>query len=222
MKKLYKLKEVKPNIFLLEFSNDYDMCMFFLRYQEYYESSSPKFRGHSFKILDFMRWYSLAFGKGAFTYPIDWSGFNIPSTVIWDVNALGIPDPNEYDSQMWEAYIKCRAKASGKFYIIGVTKGNGALDHEIAHGLFYLNPQYKKEMTKLVKQMAPELRIIMNAYLEKVGYTPKVFIDETQANMATTEDFTGGGEYRRFSPEVAKALIETQKPFIELFEKYTK
>ena len=224
MKKPFKLIEVKPNIFCLKFNNHYDMCMTFLRYQEFYESPSSQFRGKSFRILDFMRWYSLAFGKGAFTYPIDWSGFNIPDYVLQQVYDLGIKDWNDYDQQMWEVYQACKQQARfhGKFYIIGVTKGNGALDHEIAHGLFYLNAQYKKEMTKLVKQMEPDLRIAMNTYLKKVGYTPKVFIDETQANMATTEDFTGGGDYRRFNLETATKLIKAQKPFIEIFEKYIK
>jgi hypothetical protein len=222
MKKLFKLKEVKPNIFLLEFSNDYDMCMFFLRYQEFYESPSPKYRGKSFKILDFMRWYSFKFGHGAFTYPIDWSGFNFPDYVVQDAHDLGIIDFNDYDRQMWEVYQSCKNKTKDKFYIIGVVKGNGALSHEIAHGFFYLNSQYKKEMTKLVKALAPEVRNAMNKYLLKVGYTPQVFIDETQANLATSEDFTESGAHRHFTVEVANQLIKAQKPFVALFKKYMK
>lgn len=222
MKKPFRLKEVKPNIFCLEFSHYYDMCMFFLRYQEFYESPSPKFRGKSFKILDFMRWYSLKFGNDAFTYPNDWSGFNCPDHIIEKVNTLGIPDKNDYDIMMWSVYQSCKKKAKGKFYIIGVVKGNGALDHEIAHGLYYLNYHYKRDMDNLIKMMDPELRKAMNAYLLKVGYTSSVFVDETQANMATTEGFTHHSERQYFAPDIATKLTQAQKPFIELFKHYTK
>ena len=46
MSRIFKITEVKPRIFLFEFKNHYDMCMYFMRYQEYYESASPKFRGN--------------------------------------------------------------------------------------------------------------------------------------------------------------------------------
>lgn len=222
MKKPFKLKEIKPNIFLLEFHNEYDMCMTFLRYQEFYESPSLKYRGKPFKILDFMRYYSLEFGKGAFTYPVDWAGFNIPDYVIKDVHKLGIQDCNDYDRQMFEAYQFCKKKAKDKFYIIGVTAGNGALNHEIAHGFYYINPQYKKEMNSLVKKMDPELRKAMNTYLHKVGYTPRVFMDETQANMATTEDFANYSERQHFPLDMAAKLTKAQEPFVELFQHYLK
>jgi hypothetical protein len=221
MKNPFKLKQVKPGIFLLEFVDEYDMCMLFLRYQEYYESSSSKYRNKTWKILDFMRWYSKAFGRGAFTYPVDWSGFNIPDYVIKNVRQLGIPDPNDYDKVMWSVYQSCKKKSKGKkFYIIGVVEGNGALEHEIAHGLFYLNDEYRKAATKLVKEMEPSLRAEMEAYLHKVGYNPKVYTDETQANMATTDDFLNYSERQHFEPGVAKKLVEAQKPFIELFKKH--
>lgn len=221
MKKSFKIREVKPGIFLLEFVDEYEMCMTFLRYQEYYESPSPKFRKKTWKVLDFMRWYSKAFGKGAFTYPIDWSGFNIPDYVIKNVRDLGIPDPNDYDAIMWDVYRHCKKEAKGgKFYIIGVVKGNGALSHEIAHGMFYLIPEYRKIATKLVKSMDPTLKKAVEFYLHKVGYTHQVYVDETQANMATTENFEHYSKRQHFEPEIARKLMEAQKPFVELFEKY--
>lgn len=212
MKKAFKLKEVKPRIFLLEFSDEYDMCMYFLRYQEYYESPSPKFRDHSFEILDFMKWYSKAFGKGAFTYPIDWSGFNFPGDTIQKVWDLGIVDKNLYDYEMREVSRECKRKTSEPFYIIGVTKGNGALHHEIAHGYFYLYPEYKKEMTALVKKLPTDARKAFELYLKDVGYTPKVYVDEIQANMATTEEIDA----------VVPGLKKYQQEFIDIFQKYYK
>jgi hypothetical protein len=55
--------------------------MTFLRYQEFYESPSKKFRGKSYKLLDFMKWYASE-NDGIFTYPRDWAGFNFPGSII--------------------------------------------------------------------------------------------------------------------------------------------
>ena len=215
MKRDFEIKEVKPGIFLFQFKHHYDMCMHFMRYQEFYESASPKFRGKEFDIFTFMRWYSLKYGKGSFTYPNDWNGFNIPGNIIFDMwNQHLIPDKNIYDYEMFMAWKECSAKAEGKkFYIIGVVKGNSALKHEIAHGMFYLDPEYKKETTKLVKALSPEIRKNINDTLKKLGYTPKVYVDETQAYMATglTESF-GKPDY----------LKDEQKAFKACFSKFSR
>lgn len=209
----------------MNFFERYDMCMTFLRYQEYYESPSPDFRSKSFAILDFMRWYSFKFGEGAFTYATDWAGFNIPDYVIKDVRDLGIPDKNSYDKQMWKVYKECKKKAKGeKFYIIGDTETGGALSHEIAHGFFYINSEYKKEMMKLVASMDPELRKAMDNHLGKLGYASQVFVDEIQANMSTAEDFNNS-RITKHNPDVddlPKRLTVAQKPFVEVFQKYCK
>ncbi len=214
MKKAFVIKEVKPGIFLFEFNHHYDMCMYFLRYQEFYESASPKFRGKSFQIFDFMKWYSLKYGKGAFTYPDDWNGFNIPGNIIFDMwNQHLIPDKNIYDYEMYEAWKECNHRAQGKkFYIIGVVRGNKALSHEIAHGLFYLHPEYKREMSKLVRALDPKIRKCINEALKKLGYTPKVYVDETQAYMSTglTEAF---GKADQWATE-RKSFQEYLKKFL--------
>lgn len=221
MSQAFTIKEVKPRIFLFEFRNHYDMCMHFLRYQEFYESASPKFRGKSFEIFDFMKWYSLKYGKGSFTYPSDWDGFNIPSSVIFDLwNKHLISDKNIYDYEMMQAWRECNAKiyektelAVNQFYIIGTVRGNKALKHEIAHGLFYLDPDYKKEATKLVKALSPSIRKSLNSTLKKLGYTPKVYVDEIQAYMST--GLTGAfGDVDQWKNE-RKAFEKLLKQFLK-------
>lgn len=212
--KAFKIKEVKPRIFLFEFRNHYDMCMHFLRYQEFYESASPKYRGKSFDIFDFMKWYSLKYGKGAFTYPIDWNGFNIPGNIIKKVWDLHIDSKTIYDYEMLMAWRECNEKANGEpFYIIGVVRGSKALKHEIAHGMFFLNSEYKKEMTKLVKSLPSDIRKVINVGLKKLGYTPKVYTDETQAYMSTglTGAFGDVDQWR-----------EERKAFTACFKKYSR
>ena len=56
------------------------LALAFVRMQEFYES--PRFCGRVFTLEEFSTWYSQACGHGEFTYPEDWSGFNVPSTAV--------------------------------------------------------------------------------------------------------------------------------------------
>jgi hypothetical protein len=208
------IKEVKPKIFLLQFKNHYDMSMHFLRYQEFYESSSSKFYGKSFKLLDFMKWYSEKYGNGLFTYPIDWAGFNIPGEIISEVWDLGIPDCNKYDYCMLEVLHACQKKSPGKVYLIGACPDNeeekaAIVKHEIAHGFFYTRPEYKKEMMTLVKNLEPDFRQSMEISLKKMGYASRVYIDECQAYLSTG-----------ITPSFDITLNGEDQVFIETFNKY--
>lgn len=209
--KKYILREVKPKIFLLDFRNSYDLAMNFMRYQEFYESASPRFRDQTWTWIEFMKWYSKRHGKGAFTYARDWAGFNIPGDTIDKVWELGIPDINDYDYEMLEVAKKCKKQAKGDFYLIGATGRTSVLKHEIAHGFFYTIPEYKQEMTQLNKDLDPKFRKEVNTTLKTMGYTPKVFIDECQAYLAT-------GVSEQFKMPIKKE----DKPFISLYNKYYK
>lgn len=209
----FSTKEIEKRIFLLNFHNEYDMCMHFLRYQEFYESPNPDFRGKQFTILEFMRWYSKKYGKGAFTYPVDWAGFNIPAHIVTDIwNIVGLYDRNPYDENMWDVFSKCLEKyPDKKFYIIGASNGNkGTIKHEVAHGLFYVNDEYKKEVTKLVKALPIAHRKKFNKFLKDTGYASKVFVDETQAYMVA-----GISEKFGFDESL-------NKQFVDLFKKHSK
>jgi len=189
--------------------------MHFLRYQEYYESPSPKFRNHTFTIVDYMEWYSKTFGKGSFTYPVDWGGFNVPSYVLRNVLLAvsngEITDPNKYDTEMQKVWLTCCNKYQDEnFYIIGSVGTEGStMRHEIAHGFFYIIPEYKKEMTKLVKELNPFFRKDFYENLKVGGYTKQVYVDELQAYMATgTANF------------INVKLNGSDKPFIQLYEEF--
>jgi hypothetical protein len=203
----YKLKEVGHDIFLLDFDNQYDLAMTFLRYQEFYECASTKFRGKSFKLLDFMSWYAKKYGDGGFNYTTSWAGFNFPASIIPAVRELGIPDPNDYDAIMFEIYNRICQETKRPSYLIG-TCGDNALEHEIAHGLFFVDPSYKRTMTHLVKTLDADVKKRVFKHLTTLGYARKVLIDETQAYMAT------GAEYSW------RVSGKTRMPFIEQFKKY--
>ena len=205
----YTLREVKPKIFLMDFKDSYDLAMHFMRYQEFYESPSPHFRGKAWEWTTFMRWYSKKYGKGSFTYAVDWAGFNIPGDTIEKVWKLGIPDRNIYDYEMRQVARQCKEQAKGDFYLIGAVGNRGVLKHEIAHGFFYTLPQYKKDMTKLVKGLDPAFRASINNTLKEMGYTPKVYVDECQAYLSTG-----------LSEQFKVTLKNEHKPFVSLYNKY--
>lgn len=212
---MYKIEKVFKGIYLINFEDQYQMCMHFLRYQEFYESPNPKFRGHKFNLIEFMEWYSKKFGYGAFTYATDWGGFNFNSTVIPQVHALGIDDLNKYDIEMLKIYNKIKKTAPEKFYIIGALgkSKNGALRHEVSHGLYYLDAAYKAEMDALTAKMNKKSRETLFKYLERIGYTKEVFWDEAQAYMST-------GLMENLKKY--KSLTKATAPFEAVFKKYTK
>ncbi len=209
MKLPFKIKQVKPCIFLFEFIDKYDLCMHFLRYQEYYESPSSKFRNKNFTILDYMEWQAKTQGSGNFTYTTLWAGFNFPSQTMLKCMD-NIIDVNKYDENMNEAYSECLKKIGkfstidNKFYIIGAMKDDyDILNHEVAHGMFYLNSAYKKEMTKLVGKLPVKICKYMKTMLTEMGYTERVFIDETQAYFSTTESMA---EYLYYTKTIRRSL----------------
>lgn len=188
-----QLGEVLPRIYHLRMSSAYDLAMHFLRAQEYYES--PKFRGRLFTLVEYMEWYSKEKGSGAFTYPKDWSGFNVPSSVLLEVYGKPgvIPDPNKYDALMSLIVARLDEDAQKRpFYLIGTSgtgDDEGALYHEIAHGLYYTDRKYRNQMNELLKKMDSlghrVARIKAGEILSKMGYHYSVCDDELQAYCAT-------------------------------------
>lgn len=213
MKKVgkYTVSEIRPRIFALKFKRNYDMCMQFLRYQEFYESPNLKFRDHAFELLDFMEWYSFSKNQGYFSYTVDWCGFNISGEVIKRVWNLGISDRNVYDYEMMVLYKKFLSQyPDGKFYIIGAQKdAEETMKHEIAHGFYFTNQSYKKEMTVLVKSLKKTFFKSMCASLKDMGYTSKVYIDECQAYLATG-----------MTPSFTVKLKKEREPFIKLYNEF--
>jgi hypothetical protein len=184
----FTLQEVRPNIFLLLFDHQYDLGMHFLRFQEYYCCTSERFHGKSFKILDFMEWYAKEYGQGSFTYPLNWAGFNIDGDLIQKVVSAGISDWNAYDRAMLEVDRKCQALATGKYCLIGATRNRlakGTIKHEIAHGYYYLIPEYRKGMDGLVKSLDSKFRRELFKALRSEGYRRDACFDEAQAYLST-------------------------------------
>jgi len=217
----FSIYHITGKVYLFLFEEMYDLCMHFLRYQEFYES--PEFGGKSFTIIEFMEWYSKAFGGGSFTYSKDWAGFNIPSNVIWQVHTKIIPDRNKYDIAMLDAYNKISANTHliencakhDDFYILGAYKDDiKVLGHELAHGLYATDAKYHTEMSALYKALPTNIVNSIFDYLIKIGYNKQVLADELQAYMATGVP----GDLQKANKQIQKLAI----PFEKVFKKHTR
>ena len=188
------VKEVKPFIYCAEIDDDYDRAMLFCRYQEFYESPYKKFRGKPFTWMEYMRFYKDAWKKRVFTYPDDWAGYNIPCNVLQKANHIFCYD-TEYDKIMNDIYFYCAIDSQNKnngtrhdWYLIGAnSKDKGTTNHEIAHGLYFTNKEYKNNVTYLIKNIKLPHYTKLKKILMKMGYVgdKKIIDDEIQAFMST-------------------------------------
>jgi hypothetical protein len=99
------------------------------------------------------------------------------------------------------------------WYLIGASsKDLRTMDHEVAHGLYFTNKEYKKEITKLIKSIKPKHYEKLRKKLIKMGYVDdkKIIDDEIHAFMST-------GLYNGMD---TKELMVYEKNFIKTFKKY--
>ena len=213
----YKIKEVKPNVFAVIVKEKYDRAMLFCRVQEYYESPNTKFRGKDFSIWDYMKWY--ATNHTGFSYAGDWSGFNIPFDVLEKCYRNMQKFETPYDEIMYKIYWQIQTmKGSGKAYVIGAGDTKGwTFQHEVCHGLWYTNPQYKKAAKVVLDAIDPNHYIIFRKNLLDMGYTDKVIDDEIQAYLCfghDSENFCEGVDIHKCD-KYHKAFLITLDEFIK-------
>jgi hypothetical protein len=235
--KNYKIVEVRDRVFAVIMEDDYARPMTFLRVQEYYESPNPEFRGKNFNIWDFIEWYSRDH-KDAFTYAFDWGGFNIPLPIAWECYegkekgkkqmydcVRSMPDTwkSKWDETMkdiiWEVQSRMfnkKSKRDMNAYIIGAKDTeNSTFQHEVAHGLYYTNKEYKELMDEITETIEWQDYLKFEKNLLDMGYTAAVIPDEIQAYL------TSGWEYAKFSKGVSKKLCKRlNKEYRKVFDRY--
>lgn len=189
---LHSIKCLGKNIFWVEFDNHYDMTMHMLRVQEYYESTSDEFRGKPFSLVSYMRWYSMTYGDGVFTYTDDFCGFNVLSADIFAVlrdRRDEIPDWNEYDDAILAVSEFLEKIAGPDFYMILTVKDDEAtFKHEYAHALYSQSGEFRESQDFITKRFPPKLLSRMKANLSNIGYAERVHFDEIQAILSTEDE----------------------------------
>lgn len=217
-----EVREIKPFIFAVIVKNQYDRSSLFCRYQEFYESPYPQIRGKFFTLEQYMKLYIDTNKKPHFTYPSDWTGYNIPSKVLLEAkNTFGLPR-TQYDYTMYEIIEycerECRIKNRGEqhsWYLIGADKvKSGVMNHEIAHGFYYTNPQYKVEADYLIGDINHRDYEHLKKVLIKGGYSDDKTIidDEIQAYMST-------GKHHEWKDSVYEKY---SSEFIKIFKRFNK
>ncbi|MGV8162513.1 MAG: ABC transporter ATP-binding protein [Candidatus Nanoarchaeia archaeon] len=204
-----KLNEIIPGIYHMQFKTQYEQNSTLLRFQEYYES--PKFKGKVFTLKEFKDWYiqSTELGKKhGFNYYSYWQGFNFPSSNL-KLFLKGKFDPLSKKEKEFLKIIKSINKK--KFYII-TTFGRAKIlldHHEIAHGLFYMDNYYKKQVRQIMKKLTTKENQTLERYLSKqMGYHKSVIEDEMQAyllcELSGLKKLTMTANLKKISAELKK------------------
>jgi len=189
-------KILLPHVYSLNFDTRYDLCMSFVRIQEFYES--PKFRGKYFTLEQYIDYWCKDFGKGSFTYPSVWGGFNVPGKVLnnW-INKFQRRnnDVRDKENKIFEKICVLMRKEGvtdyKKIYVIGTHSENKAcadeitINHELAHAMYSLYPKYKKSCKELINGLTKEQYEKFKDKLIKMGYCNEVVDDELQAYFST-------------------------------------
>lgn len=192
------------NLVLIRTERQYTLASTFLRFQEHYES--PKFRGEIFSLEEFMDWYAVKFGN--FTYYQDWSGFNIPSSILKPFREGRFNPLSQKENRLLDLL----ANIPEPFYVVGIYGGKidlSTLKHELVHGLFYTVPKYREDVRRI---LVPDKIQRFTAVLKKMGYHPAVWRDETNAYLLTGVSGLAEDGFR-WTPGLRKLQTELQKTF---------
>lgn len=175
-----KVDKITDKIIKVTIPNREELAMTFLRFQEFYES--PEFKDQIFTVGQFKRWYAEEYG--CFSYPFDWSGFNIPSYVLKPF-IQGLFDPLTGQERQFIDLFRHREHP---FYIIGVNGTGSELTHEICHGLFYTEGGYYTDVTKVLSKNEKILAPVYT-FVKDQMYHKSVWMDEVHAYTSADYDF---------------------------------
>ena len=183
---MFKTKKPIKNCLLLEFNTQKDLALAFCRVEEYYEGN-PKVNGKYLSLEQFLDAFMTDDGK--LNYFHYWTGFNIPGNIYLEWAQQNMSDRTKWELALANVISK-KLDLEKPFYVIGGVKGDiEVIDHEIAHALYYMNPEYKDMMDTANYQFYKNLRgeySKMVKSLKKMGYGDNVIKDEVQAYMSTS------------------------------------
>jgi hypothetical protein len=180
-------KEIEPDTFHFEFKTQHDLCMTFVRLQEFYESPNKRFRGQYFTLDEYIDWYCVTYNK-SFDYMTRWLGFNVPGNIVLKFYNIFYDEFRDKEEELFAVFDTLEIEnfdKPDKFYFIGTfekSKDKSVLAHELRHARFYLNKKYRAAITKAVKQY--KLKGLYRE-LTRLGYTRYVHVDEIQAYVLT-------------------------------------
>lgn len=162
-----------------------DVCLAFVRVQEFYESPDAQFRSKAFARDEFLTRYAQVNGSN---YLTDWNGFNVPGNAVmrW-VEAITRAGMTFHPE---ESPLIANVPPVGAFYFIGTWgDGAGVIDHELCHAVYMLDIDYRTAVYRLTDRMRmeqPVLWEVFKLWMRKEGYDESVMRDELNAYMSTS------------------------------------
>ena len=221
----YRLS-AKKAIFHIEFDTQYQVTSTMARVQEYYESPYKEIRNNVFSLERFLDVYGQS---GKFDYFTSWAGFNIPGYIFIDwedkFSKIGFLDKEHKLLNLLEGE---KYKSLDKFYVIATHKEDSALEHELAHALFYLDSKYEESVLKVINNMSGEFVKEMTDILISRGYCDSKLIikDEINAFMSTSDcgefNATMSGEWGKYilSSSANEEYPKYREELVSLFNAY--
>jgi hypothetical protein len=164
-----------------------------------------------------MKWYTFEYGRG-FTYGKDWSGFNVPLEVAYNCYDTLKDRYTDYDDVMetiiHQIYELNDDSCDGYMIGAGSTEGD-TFQHEICHGLYATNKQYKELVDEITETIEWQDYLKFEGNLLDMGYTAAVIPDEIQAYL------TFGHNYKPFTKGVSKKVCkELHKQYMNVFQTF--
>ena len=177
---MLKIKKQPYNSIWISADSQKELGETFIRFQEYYESPSRKYRNKIFTLGDIKNYYSLQYG--ADLYSDLWIGFNFPSSVLIPFKQ-GLFDPLTSQEKELLGLLKYRHDT---FYIIGA-QNNSTLRHELSHAMYGYDSRYKNEIDNYIHKNKKGFAKVSKHILKR-GYDKSVLNDELQAYITDNDD----------------------------------
>jgi len=175
--------EIIPGLLHLSFDTHKELITTFMRVREFFESS--EFKNEAIDLRKFKAWYSKHLGHGDFTYAEDWAAFNLPVDVFSKFKKI-----QEHLLREEKSLLRFIKSIEDKSYLIAtskvVEKDYRYLRHEIAHFLFASNPDYRREVKKVIRAID---RQPIFKWLKKENYHASRFWDEAHSYLLDGPNF---------------------------------
>ena len=146
------------------------------------------------------------------------NGFNVPGHCFKPF-IQGLFDPLTEEEQDFVELIRCR---TDKYAVIGVHKEKGldfALDHEIAHAMYYVNEEYHKEVNEVLKFDGIDN---CKAMIKAIGYADEVLLDEVHAYFGVDGQWLKQNKKELMFEHKVEFPEEAHKKLLDLYNKYKK
>lgn len=203
-----------PQILHFEFPTSKEMVLTFFRVEEHYESVYPDIREQTFTVEYFLDRFMD--DEGEVTYFSTVYGFNVPAQSLKRFYTRHANQLTRRESALLDMIKSAVNYEQDDFYVIAsVSDDNRALDHELSHAFYYLNPDYRRRANSLIENT---LRISLieefQQALADLDYAKDVLRDEITA-------FLCAGKMKDLREEVGTTARRADAlPFRELFQEF--